>query len=268
MSGTCTNPRSSIARAAALLRLGGAGYARRFISSTSGVRLWCATKWRSWPSNRYTKQNWPSQSRLALSAIMSNTGWTSVGERLMTLSTSAVATCCSRASFSSRVSRATSVSWPATKEPRAPTDSGALRRFDVTTLWRCDLARSRPALERRLIAFPRLRTRHRDGSDYHTGGGRGAGLSGSVQCSPMSADGSSVNISQCPANVRYSPKADMETFGDANAVRRERVPYSRPFCQKFDGHPFQKYRVNPTAAKVRSAVGRVHAASMCDTPQA
>jgi len=35
----------------------------------------------------------------------------------------------------------------------------------------------------------------------------------------------------------------METFGDANAVRRERVPYSRPFCQKFDRHPFQKHRV-------------------------
>jgi hypothetical protein len=55
----------------------------------------------------------------------------------------------------------------------------------------------------------------------------------------MSANGSSVNISQCPANVRYSPKADMETFGDANAVRRERVPYSRPFCQKFDRHRFK-----------------------------
>ena len=56
---------------------------------------------------------------------------------------------------SSRVSRATSVSWPATEEPRAPTDSGALRRFGVTVLWRCDLARSPPALEGRLIAFPK-----------------------------------------------------------------------------------------------------------------
>ena len=46
----------------------------------------------------------------------------------------------------SRVRRASSVSWS--------TDSGALRRFGVTALWRCDLAGSPPALERRLIAFP------------------------------------------------------------------------------------------------------------------
>jgi hypothetical protein len=34
-------------------------------------------------------------------------------------------------------------------------DSGALRRFGVTALWRCDLAGLPPALERRLIAFPK-----------------------------------------------------------------------------------------------------------------
>jgi hypothetical protein len=33
-------------------------------------------------------------------------------------------------------------------------DSGALRRLGFA-LWRCDLARSLPALERRLIAFPK-----------------------------------------------------------------------------------------------------------------
>jgi hypothetical protein len=32
---------------------------------------------------------------------------------------------------------------------------GALRRFGVTALWRCDLARLPLALERRLIAFPK-----------------------------------------------------------------------------------------------------------------
>jgi hypothetical protein len=32
---------------------------------------------------------------------------------------------------------------------------GASRRPDVTALWRCDLAGSQPALERRLIAFPK-----------------------------------------------------------------------------------------------------------------
>jgi len=51
------------------------------------------------------------------------------------------------------VSRATTVSGPATEEPRAPTDSGALRRLGVIALWRCDLAGLPPALERRLIAF-------------------------------------------------------------------------------------------------------------------
>jgi len=51
-SGICATLRSSIARAATLIRLGSAGYARRLISSTSAVRPWCATKWRSWPSNR------------------------------------------------------------------------------------------------------------------------------------------------------------------------------------------------------------------------
>src|SRR6516165_3645262 len=73
----------------------------------------------------------------------------------MTCSTLEIAACCSSASCSSRVSRSTSVSWPPTEEPRAPTDSGALRRFGVTALWRCDLADLPPALERRLIAFPK-----------------------------------------------------------------------------------------------------------------
>jgi hypothetical protein len=65
----------------------------------------------------------------------------------MILRTSDVAENCSNASSRSRVRRASSVSWP--------TDSGALRRFGVTALWRCDLAGLPPALERRLIAFPK-----------------------------------------------------------------------------------------------------------------
>src|SRR6516225_5635672 len=74
----------------------------------------------------------------------------------MTCSTLEVAACSSSASCSSRVRRATSASWPAIiEELRAPTDSGALHRFGVTALWRCGLARSPPALERRLIAFPK-----------------------------------------------------------------------------------------------------------------
>jgi hypothetical protein len=38
-------------------------------------------------------------------------------------------------------------------------DSGALRRFGVTTLWRRDLAVSSLALERRRIAFPKAQDR-------------------------------------------------------------------------------------------------------------
>src|SRR5262252_6821175 len=84
---------------------------------------------------------------------MSNTGWASLGERLMTLSTSAVATCCSRASFNSPASRAASVSW---------------REAEELLLWRTAfrvfavrlraLAVLLLALERRRIAHPRLRT--------------------------------------------------------------------------------------------------------------
>src|SRR5262249_49914458 len=94
------------------------------------------------------------QKRAALLTTTSSTGWSS-GEVLMIFETSAAALCCSRASSRSRVSRATSVSCPATEALRAPADSGALRRFDVTALGRRDLAGLPPALERRLIAFPK-----------------------------------------------------------------------------------------------------------------
>jgi hypothetical protein len=41
------------------------------------------------------------------------------------------------------------------------------------------------------------------------------------------------------------PNADMETFGDANAVKRERVPYGRPFCQKIRPAPVSKTPSKP-----------------------
>src|SRR6516225_12445489 len=80
---------------------------------------------------------------------MSNTGWTPLGERLMTLSTSAVATCCSRASFNSRAVRATWVSWPEAEE--------LLRRaaFRVFALRLRALVGLLLALERRRIAHPK-----------------------------------------------------------------------------------------------------------------
>ena len=47
-----------------------------------------------------------SQRRAALATTTSSTGWTSVGEPLMTRKTSAVAVCCSSASSRSRCARA------------------------------------------------------------------------------------------------------------------------------------------------------------------
>jgi len=44
-----------------------------------------------WPSNLKTVENVPAHKWSELLAMVSNTGWTSVGEREMTLSTSLVA---------------------------------------------------------------------------------------------------------------------------------------------------------------------------------
>ena len=54
------------------------------------------------PSNRKTHANSAPQSRAALWAIVSNTGWTSVGELQMTRRISLVAVCCSSVSVRSR----------------------------------------------------------------------------------------------------------------------------------------------------------------------
>jgi hypothetical protein len=60
-----------------------------------------------------------------------------------------------KASSSSPVSRATSVSWPAGTEPRRGTALGALRPLGFTALWRRALAGLLPALERLFIAATR-----------------------------------------------------------------------------------------------------------------
>ena len=94
-----------------------------------------------------------SQMRKAFASIASKTGSISPGDELMILSTSEVAVCCSRASFSSRLSRVTSVSLPAATGLRARVAFGALGRADI--LRRCRLATLRLGLTRRLIRFPR-----------------------------------------------------------------------------------------------------------------
>ena len=60
-----------------------------------------APKCSSSPSNRVTKTDHASSRLIARSATASSTGCTSVGELAMTFNISAVAACCSRASFRS-----------------------------------------------------------------------------------------------------------------------------------------------------------------------
>jgi hypothetical protein len=106
------------------------------------------------PSERNKTPNLASQIRFALSKITSKTGFKSPGDELITLSTSEMAESCSDAAFSSPVSRATDVSWPAAEERRRRTAFSALRRFSVTGLLRGPLAGLPPDLDRRFISVP------------------------------------------------------------------------------------------------------------------
>src|SRR5262249_27178456 len=65
--------------------------------------LYRATRRSRPPSQRNSEPNFASQTSTALASIAWKTGSSSVGELLMTCSTSDVARCCSRASASSRV---------------------------------------------------------------------------------------------------------------------------------------------------------------------
>jgi hypothetical protein len=76
--------------------------------------------------------------RTAFPNMASNTDSRSPGDELMTRKISAVAVCCSSASFSSRVSRAIFVSCPAAEERR--TAHGLWR---IAALYRYRLATSR-----------------------------------------------------------------------------------------------------------------------------
>src|SRR5215472_4738780 len=75
-------------------------------------------------------------------------------ERLMTLSTSAVAHCRCNDSFSSRVSRATFVSSRAADELRGRTAFGAIRLLRTAVFRRGALGGSQPALD--AVALPPL----------------------------------------------------------------------------------------------------------------
>jgi hypothetical protein len=95
-----------------------------------------------------------SHSRAANLTNVSSTAWRSKLERLITLSTSLAAACCSCAAFSSRVSRAISVG-PRGAEPRLATALDVLRPFNFNALRGNALAGLWPALERLLIASTR-----------------------------------------------------------------------------------------------------------------
>jgi hypothetical protein len=94
-----------------------------------------------------------SHNRVALAAIASNTGWISVFEFEMTRNISEVAVCCSTASFSSRVSRATFVSSRA-DELRERTAFGAIRLLRAAVFRPGALGDLPPALDRRRNCRP------------------------------------------------------------------------------------------------------------------
>src|SRR5215831_20098996 len=100
------------------------------------------------------------QRRAAVSITLSRIICKSKLQWLTRRSTSDIAVSCLRDSSRSRVSLATFVSLRAADELRGRTAFNAMRLLRVTVLRRCALAGSPPALDRRRIAAPRLRTRH------------------------------------------------------------------------------------------------------------
>ena len=96
-----------------LPRPGGRGKALRSAFAHAASVSACATRWMSSPSNLNTAHSRASHNRMARAAIVSNTGCTSVGDRLMTPRISLVAVCCSKASFVSLNSRTFSIAMTA-----------------------------------------------------------------------------------------------------------------------------------------------------------
>ena len=107
VSGTSNTERVRIAIPGVESMSTGRGYRARTAASASGEPPVSALRWSIPPSARYTRAVAPLQSRRALLTIVSNTGWTSVGELEITRRISAVAVCCSSVSVSSRVRAST-----------------------------------------------------------------------------------------------------------------------------------------------------------------
>src|SRR6476661_7720197 len=92
--------------------------------------------------------------RTASSSMARKTGSSCPGDELMTRKTSVVAFCCSSASFSSRLSRATSVSLPDRDELAGAPAFAASGCFGFGVFGRRPLIGSPPVLDRFFIASP------------------------------------------------------------------------------------------------------------------
>src|SRR5712672_1163693 len=121
---------------------------------------------------RWTAVENPPMSRLALLAIASNTGCTSEGELAMTFNISAVAACCSRASFRSLLGPETEprLTWVAAGAMRSlvlvvlrPFAGLALRPFASLVL--------PPVLDGRVIIRPQGQQQHLIGLNRPSGRG-------------------------------------------------------------------------------------------------
>ena len=103
------------------------------------------------PSRSIKTPNLASQMRVAFARMAWKTGPSAPAKELITCNTSDVAVCCSRASLSSRVSRATSASLIGTDDDAV---LDASRRFGFAALRRRVFAGLPLTLERRFIGSP------------------------------------------------------------------------------------------------------------------
>src|SRR6516164_8472765 len=161
-----------------------------------------------------------SQTRTAFSSMAWKIGFNSPGDVLMMRNTSADAVSRSSASSRSRLNSATFASLPATEELRRCTDFDALRRLGVVVLRRCNFADLPPALERRLIAFPKAQDK----------------ASCRLKIAHWNVDGVSLaQVVKRPANVRFGSKADITNLQPMSALPPIADVGTRPLCAK-SGH--------------------------------
>ena len=139
--------------------------------------------------------------------MVSNTGWISCGEIEITRRTSAVAACSSCASLSSRACRSSRSCNSATEGSARPTAFDALRRSGVVVLRRCNLADLPPALERRLIAFPKAQDKASCRFKVAHWKRPGAVLCVTANFNRECPLRSEADIDECLGHVRFTPES-------------------------------------------------------------